>query len=163
MEFCRGLFGMPPAAPFLGRQEMEERTGQRGFPLCDSPTPGVKQYKIKRSTANSVCGLRATSSRVAAVDAHPVSFPRSGGASQGATVGGTCRSYPKRGRDYPIAAHEVKRRPQMICRALDGVKSLATWAGFQRAGPFGCSCILLAGQKYAPGGNKETSTNSVFL
>ena len=30
---------MPPAAPFLGRQEMEERTGQRGFPLCDSPTP----------------------------------------------------------------------------------------------------------------------------
>ena len=49
----------------------------------------------------------------------------------------------------------------MICRALDGVKSLATWAGFQRAGPFGCSCILLAGQKYAPGGNKETSTNSV--
>ena len=57
---------------------MEERTGQRGFPLCDSPTPGVKQYKIKRSTANSVCGLRATSSRVAAVDAHPVSFPRSG-------------------------------------------------------------------------------------
>ena len=52
MEFCRGLFGMPPAAPFLGRQEMEERTGQRGFPLCDSPTPGVKQYKIKRSTGN---------------------------------------------------------------------------------------------------------------
>ena len=30
---------MPPAAPFLGRQEMEERTGQRGFPLCNSPTP----------------------------------------------------------------------------------------------------------------------------
>ena len=26
-------------SPFLGRQEMEERTGQRGFPLCNSPTP----------------------------------------------------------------------------------------------------------------------------
>ena len=24
---------------FLDRQEIEERTGQRGFPLCDSPTP----------------------------------------------------------------------------------------------------------------------------
>ena len=36
---------MPPAAPFLGRQEMEERTGQRGFPLCDSPTPGVNSAR----------------------------------------------------------------------------------------------------------------------
>ena len=37
---------MPPAAPFLGRQEMEERTGQRGFPLCDSPTPGVNSARL---------------------------------------------------------------------------------------------------------------------
>jgi len=36
---------LPPAAPFLGRQEMEERTGQRGFPLCDSPTPEVNCAK----------------------------------------------------------------------------------------------------------------------
>ena len=32
---------MPPAALFLGRQEIEKRTGQRGFPLCNSPTSTV--------------------------------------------------------------------------------------------------------------------------
>ena len=93
----------------------------------------------------------------------PRFVPTFEGASQGATVEAPCRSCPKRGGNCPIAAHEVKRRPLVFGRALDGVVGFATRAGFQRAGPFGCSCILLAGQKYAPGGNKETSTNSVFL
>ena len=100
-----------------------------------------KQCKIERSTADSVRGLGPTGSALAAVDAHPVSFPRSGGASQGATVGTPCRSCPKRGGDQPIAAHEVKRRPQMICRAYDGVQSLVTRAGFLRAEPLGVSFV----------------------
>ena len=78
--------------------------------------------------------------------------PTLGGAGEGATAGTPCRSCPKRGENRPIAAHEVKRRPEVYVRALDGVKSLVTRAGFQRARPFGHSCILLVRQKYAPGG-----------
>ena len=37
---------MPPAALFLGRQEIEERTGQRGFPLCNSPTPAANGTRL---------------------------------------------------------------------------------------------------------------------
>ena len=37
-----------------------------------------KRYWIERSTGNAVCGRLATGSLAAAVDAHPVSFPRSG-------------------------------------------------------------------------------------
>ena len=154
---------------------MEERTGQRGFPLCNSPTPGVNRTRLSARlaaflrTARYRLDVRAptTSWRV---PSHGIArrryrsvrrfVPTLGDASQGATAGTPCRSYPKRGRDYPIAAHGVKRRPQIVCRALDGVMCRATRAGFQRAKPFGCSCILLAGQKYATGGNKKSFTNS---
>ena len=43
----------------------------------------------------------------------------------------------------------------MIDRAPDGAEIAATRAGSQRAAPFGRSCILLAAQKYAAGGNNE--------
>ena len=152
---CRDHY-LPPAAPFLGRQEMEERTGQRGFPLCNSPKRGVNRTRL---SARLAAFLRTARYRLARRRYRSVRrfVPTLGDASQGATAGTPCRSYPKRGRDYPIAAHGVKRRPQIVCRAPDGVKSLATRAGFQRAKPFGCSCILLAGQKYAPGGKTQRS------
>ena len=63
------------------------------------------------------------------------------GASQGATVEAPCRSCPKRGGDRLTAAHEVKRRPRVFVRALDGVKSLVTRAGFLRAEPLGVSFV----------------------
>ena len=156
MEFCRGLFGMPPAAPFLGRQEMEERTGQRGFPLCDSPTPVGNST---RSSARLATCLRTARYRLDVrvpttswrVPSHGIARrrcrciprfdPTLEGSDEGATEKAPCRSCPKRDRDYPIAAHEVKRRPQMICRAHDGVQSLVTRAGSQRAEPFGVSFV----------------------
>ena len=67
--------------------------------------------------------------------------PTLGGTSQGATAGNSCRSCPKRGRGQPIAAHEVKRRPRVFVRALDGVVCLVTRAGSQRAEPFGVSFV----------------------
>ena len=69
---------MPPAALFLVPARNREKNRAKGVPPLRFSHAGGKQCKIERSTANSVCGLRATSSRVAAVDAHPVSFPRSG-------------------------------------------------------------------------------------
>ena len=50
----------------------------KGVPPLRFSHAGGKQCKIERSTANSVCGLRATSSRVAATSLCAVSFPRSG-------------------------------------------------------------------------------------
>ena len=162
MEFCRGLFGMPPAAPFLGRQEMEERTGQRGFPPCDSPTPVGNS---SRSSARLATCLRTVRYRLDVrvpttswrVPSHGIARrrcrciprfdPTLEGSDEGATEKAPCRSCPKRGGDQPTAAHEVKRRLQTFCRAPDGVVSLATRAGFQRARPFGHSCLLLVKQK----------------
>ena len=46
MESVKVFLLLPPAAPFLGRQEMEERTGQRGFPLCNSPTPKINSTRL---------------------------------------------------------------------------------------------------------------------
>ena len=67
--------------------------------------------------------------------------PPLGGTSQGATVGTPCRSCPKRGGNWPIAAHEVKRRPDVFVRALDGAGGIATRAGFLREEPLGVSFV----------------------
>ena len=142
---CRDHY-LPPAAPFLGRQEMEERTGQRGFPLCDSPTPEINSTRL-----GARLGMRCADSALPARASPQLAFApfrsHARGADAGTTVGTPCRSCPKRGGDQPTAAHEVKRRPQMICRAHDGVQSFVTRAGFQRARPFGHSCLLLVKQK----------------
>ena len=133
---------------------MEERTGQRGFPLCDSPTPEINSTRLG---ARLAAYLRTARYRLARRRYRSIRrfVPTLGDASQGATAGTPCRSYPKRGRDYPIAAHEVKRRPQSFCRALDGagvaphsargfprkrdVRFLR--AGFLRAEPLGVSFV----------------------
>ena len=125
---------------FLFRQETGKRTGQRGFPLCDSPTPVGNSTKLSARLATC---LRTARYRLARRRYRPVCrfAPTLGGADEGATVGGSCRSRPKRGGCCPIAAHEVKRRPQTFCRALDGVKSHVTRTGFLRAEPLGVSFV----------------------
>ena len=150
---------------FLAGKKWRKEPGKGGSPFAILP----RQWETVQDRAldwQLACGRLATGSMyarpplrggsprteslAAAFGVQAVSFPRSGGASQGATVGTPCRSCPKRGGNCPTAAHEVKRRLQTFCRAPDGVVSLATRAGFQRARPFGHSCLLLVKQKYSP-------------
>jgi len=131
---------LPPAAPFLGRQEMEERTGQRGFPLCDSPTPEVNCAK-QNARLRLWCADGSLPARSPPLPAFAPFRSHARGADYGATVGGSCRSCPKRGENQPTAAHEVKRRPPVFVRALDGAEGHVTRAGFLRAEPLGVSFV----------------------
>ena len=146
---------------FLIRQEIGERIDPRRSPLGNPRRQGQTardraldwQLACGRLATGSMYarpplrgGSPRTESLAAAVGIQPVSLPRSG-CRRRRDGGGSCQSCPKQGGNCPIAAHEVKRRPQSFCRALDGVKSHATRAGFQRARPFGHSCLLLVRQK----------------
>ena len=135
---------------FLIRQEIGERIDPRRSPLGNPRRQG-QTARDRALDWQLACGRLATGSLAAATGLCAVSLPRSG-CRRRRDGGGSCRSCPKRGGNCPTAAHEVKRRPRVFVRALDGAEGHVTRAGFQRAGPFGCSCILLAGQKYAPGG-----------
>ena len=173
---------MGPAATAVGARSLfldsprnRGKNRPKAFPLGEPPTPGancagssarlatcLRTARYRLDVRAPTTSWRVPSHGIARRRYRPVCrfAPTLGGADEGATVGGSCRSRPKRGGCCPIAAHEVKRRPRVFVRALDGAGGIATRAGFQRAGPFGCSCILLAGQKYATGGNKKSFTNS---
>ena len=69
---------MPPAALFLVPARNREKNRAKGVPPLRFSHARGKQCKIERSTATLECGLGPTGSALAAVDAHPVSFPRSG-------------------------------------------------------------------------------------
>ena len=131
---------MPPAALFLVPARNRGKNRAKGVPPLRFSHARDKQYKIGRSTGS----FSADGSLPARSPPLPIYTPfrsHARGADAGATVGTPCRSCPKRGGDQPTAAHEVKRRPQMICRAHDGVQSLVTRAGSQRAEPFGVSFV----------------------
>ena len=136
---CRNHY-LPPAAPVLGRQEMEERTGQRGFPLCNSPTLEIVCAKLS-ARLGMQCADSALPARASPLSVISPFRSHARDADEGATVGGSCRSCPKRGRNWTIAAHEVKRRPRIFIRALDGVVCLATRVGSLRAEPLGVSFV----------------------
>ena len=153
---CRNLSGMPPAAHsvrwdplrqqwarvpyFLIRQEIGERIDPRRSPLGNPRRQGQTE---RNRALDCRFGVRTPRYQLALRRSRSLRrfVPTHGGADAGATAGTPCRSCPKRGGDQPIAAHEVKRRPQMICRAHDGALSLATRAGSQRAEPFGVSFV----------------------
>ena len=61
---------------FLAGKKWRKEPGKGGSPFAILPPNGAL-YKSERSTVSTVCGLRATSSRVAAVGLCAVSFPRS--------------------------------------------------------------------------------------
>ena len=132
------------------RQETGERTGQRGFPLCDSPTPAGNSAR-SNARLPELCADSGLPARPSPLSMHTPFRSHARGADYGATEKTPCRSYPKRGKHCPIAAHEVKRRPQIVCRAPDGAGSIATRAGFLRAEPLGVSFVqpFLHGQKRA--------------
>ena len=160
---------MGPAASAVGARSLfldsprnRGKNRPKAFPLGEPPTPGANcagssaRLATCLRTARYRLDVRAptTSWRVPSHGIarrrcrHTARFvPTLGDADEGATEKGSCRSCPKRGGNCPIAAHEVKRRPQSFCRALDGVKSHVTRAGSQRAEPFGHSCLLLVRQK----------------
>ena len=146
---------------FLAGKKWRKEPGKGGSPFAILPRQWETvqdraldwQLSCGRLTTGSMYarpplrgGSPRTESLAAAVGIQPVSFPRSG-CRRRRDGGGSCQSCPKQGGNCPIAAHEVKRRSQSFCRALDGVKSHATRAGFQRARPFGHSCLLLVRQK----------------
>ena len=131
---------------FLDSPRNRGKNRPKAFPLGEPPTPGTN---CAGSSARLAACLRTARYRLARRRYRSVRrfVSTLGDASQGATAGTPCRSYPKRGGGQPTAAHEVKRRPQIIFRAPDGVTSHVTRAGFQRARPFGHSCLLLVRQK----------------
>ena len=136
----RGLYERPPAALFLVPARNRGKNRAKGVPPLRFSHARDKQYKIGRSTGSfSADGLLPARSPPL-----PIYMPfrsHARGADAGATVGTPCRSCPKRGGDQPTAAHEVKRRPQIVCRAPDGAGSIATRAGFLRAEPLGVSFV----------------------
>ena len=131
---------------FLDSPRKRGKNRPKAFPLGEPPTSGVNSIN---SSARLAAYLRTARYRLACRRYRSVRrfVPTLGGAYEDATAGTPCRSYPKRGGNCPIAAHEVKRRPHTFCRALDGVMCFVTRAGFQRARPFGHSCLLLVRQK----------------
>ena len=160
---------MGPAAKAVGARSLfldsprnRGKNRPKAFPLGEPPTPGAN---CAGSSARLATCLRTARYRLDVrvpttswrVPSHGIARrrcrciprfdPTLEGSDEGATEKAPCRSCPKRGGDQPTAAHEVKRRLQTFCRAPDGVVSLATRAGFQRARPFGHSCLLLVMQK----------------
>ena len=146
---------MPPAALFLDSPRNRGKNRPKAFRLWKPPTPEIICTNLSARQI-LLCADGSLPARSPPLSVYRPFRSHARGADAGATVGTPCRSCPKRGGNCPTAAHEVKRRPQMICRVLDGAESHVTRAGFQRARPFGCSCILLAGQKYAPGGIEKS-------
>ena len=82
---------------FLFRQETGERTGQRGFPLCDSPTPEINSTRL-----GARLGMRCADSALPARASPQLAFApfrsHARGADAGATVVGCLSVLPETGR-----------------------------------------------------------------
>ena len=125
---------------FLIRQKIGERIDQRRSPLGNPRRQGQTE---RNRALDCRFGVRTPCYQLALRRSRSLRrfVPPLGGTSQGATEKAPCRSRPKRGGCCPIAAHEVKRRPRVFVRALDGAGGIATRAGSQRAEPFGVSFV----------------------
>jgi len=169
---------MPPAALFLGRQEIEERTGQRGFPLCNSPTPKINGTGSSarlgmqcadgslpaRSPPLSACAPFRSHARgcvprrdgkrfLSVLPETGWKLPHSRSRSQAATL--MFRSSARRRREYRHIPREGTRRKAVGARSLR--------AGFLRAEPLGVSFVqpfLHEQKRLAVGDKKKSSANS---
>jgi len=168
---------MPPAALFLGRQEIEERTGQRGFPLCNSPTPKINGTGSSarlgmqcadgslpaRSPPLSACAPFRSHARgcvprrdgkrfLSVLPETGWKLPHSRSRSQAATL--MFRSSARRRREYRHIPREGTRRKAVGARSLR--------AGFLRAEPLGVSFVQPFSARAEKGWPSETSPQTLI-